>query len=1840
MAEDCTDGDYLGAYSRFFTEFDRIKPNDQLPVSVAPYNLTKGEIVGEVVNITLQYLNKTQCPPSLQAHLVHQVVQEISSMCKKQPKDCGFKWEDETYSPLRLMQTVIAKINEICTRYLDNSRLALLPPPPCTPLPQVVAGGNKNFRRSMEDRYVVLHDLNATFGIQDDSTVNYYAVFDGHAGQGAAIYCANHLHQYLTENIYYPSNPEQALYQAFNITDTEFKEKYRTQKVNGGTTAVCTLIVDKKLYVAWVGDSTATLIKRDDVVQLVKPHRLHREDERRRIEEMGGIVMQKMGIFRVNGELSVSRAIGDVLYKPFVTASPETSCVTLDGTEDFLVLASDGLTDFVRPAEIVTILYHEIRRNPNGLDRAHHILLQWAKYAGSRDNITLIVVLLTPASEIAARRGHFHPYIVSSVNDILEEMNSKDKPMPRDIEYAQNAIESKVLKQTMISDPCDRDDGDIMEASNGKHENGDADYDYSDLGPETNVDAIDDVPMPVKNLSYEFYKDQELDKEPMDESNIVARPDNNLHEKRHEITSDVLRDEVADKIYEEMQNEVRRSFEENVEESKKEDRVEDSRDMVDEAGPMDYDDSPPSPQANKPLQHALIQEADNVADSEDSEDEWNYYRVDPNKDKDSADPVDEVQEPRNEEQESEKLSVEEAESPKLPVEEEKLPVEEEIEKLPVEEEIESKIQSEEEEVKCESPKEDLHELINTEISAEDKAKEFEEEKEEEIEEHEDSVEEHEKSKTMDFPLNPDAAEFIPISPQFTGTTMNLEDFPVSGSPFKQVPQMDDIQVPSQSEFEKEICQRPREVENEDKEYQNGDHVQPNSDLADYMNDRQKAASFINTLDDSEISSTKAEYGDTSVSFLTTTEFHRTGISTVDESFTNSERDYDIAKDPMAMSFTPSDFEAAFDNKDVDLNAVHDLSNSDLDEKNDTVEKEEPPTIQTAEPQFKSTNNIESSEDEHPPSEVVPEDSVDLVNLSSQQEESDATFIEHTDKPQIVSDFLTFQAESSPMEQQETPKDDHSPLTENYSAKFESEKEPVSVDNEQPLSPSSADIDETKPIDEASEDAALPIIDLQKETSAKETDTPSSLSPVPDVIDSEVLASVDSADEAHAPTQCLLHADAPEFTPKEPYSFRSFDMETNEVCRSPIEDDVCQMRSAQVQDTYQTPVEKLSEPSCLYQPYSTEAGNVDEPSQNLQQLHVDTEPEEKEEQDVKPEVDAKPAEGNLLNFAEEQQVCAKSPVEPELTPPISPREEVKSPQMDDLVCPIRSVEQKPEAPIEFVEQESEAPVEPVEQKPEVPVEPIEQKPEVPVEPIEQKPEVPVEPFDLKPELPVQPAEQKPEEVEPKEEGPMEADILEVKPEEEIEPAKEAVLNLSASMQEFTGLENELRPKAEEVVEPCVVPQEVQEVPKEEELKEKIEPEKPVEPIVVEEECKVEEKKEVEEVPSLMKEPEIEKAVEAVETVQAVEAVEEPAKVEAPENKIAETAAAAGAAATAVVVAAAATTMQSKAKSKTATKPAKTATSKTTTPKSTPTSPSKAAISSTRMSTATAKKSTTTATRPKDLDAPKKSTVSSTTLKTSTPKPAAKTTTPASTPKATTRTSTGAAAKPKTAPTTAKTTTTEKKATANGDVKPLSKPAAAKPASKAAPAATKTTLTKSSTTRTSTGTTTSKPRPATATTTTKTNTTAKSSTTTTTTSSSARPKTAPSAGSTTKTTRMSTSKAPMIDKQVKETANKQISMARTSTVTKSRVSNSTTTTTAKRVSSTTKTTTAASPIKKTSVTKVSGKTSTGAKTPTEKAKVLQNGVSEKVEMNTIIDDVPKKDLSPVIAPNDNQLIMISD
>lgn len=60
---------------------------------------------------------------------------------------------------------------------------------------------------------------------QNIQHVNYYAVFDGHNGSGAASYSSAHLHQFLVESQFYPMYPEQALSDAFKITDRHLLAK-------------------------------------------------------------------------------------------------------------------------------------------------------------------------------------------------------------------------------------------------------------------------------------------------------------------------------------------------------------------------------------------------------------------------------------------------------------------------------------------------------------------------------------------------------------------------------------------------------------------------------------------------------------------------------------------------------------------------------------------------------------------------------------------------------------------------------------------------------------------------------------------------------------------------------------------------------------------------------------------------------------------------------------------------------------------------------------------------------------------------------------------------------------------------------------------------------------------------------------------------------------------------------------------------------------------------------------------------------------------------------------------------------------------------------------------------------------------------------------------------------------------------------------------------------------------------------------------------------------------------------------------------------------------------------
>eukprot|EP00184_Porphyridium_aerugineum_P003099 CAMPEP_0184693802 /NCGR_PEP_ID=MMETSP0313-20130426/1958_1 /TAXON_ID=2792 /ORGANISM="Porphyridium aerugineum, Strain SAG 1380-2" /LENGTH=865 /DNA_ID=CAMNT_0027151973 /DNA_START=407 /DNA_END=3004 /DNA_ORIENTATION=+ len=157
-----------------------------------------------------------------------------------------------------------------------------------------------------------------------------------------------------------------------------------------GSTAVTALIRKGRLYVAHAGDSRAVISENGAAKQLTEDHRATREDEAARIEAAGGFVL--MG--RVEGTLAVSRGLGDEKYKKYVLPEPEVSLRELDPSDRFLIMATDGLWDWVKNQDAINIIENECeaKQDQFDLEIATRLLVEEALNRGSTDDLTVIVI--------------------------------------------------------------------------------------------------------------------------------------------------------------------------------------------------------------------------------------------------------------------------------------------------------------------------------------------------------------------------------------------------------------------------------------------------------------------------------------------------------------------------------------------------------------------------------------------------------------------------------------------------------------------------------------------------------------------------------------------------------------------------------------------------------------------------------------------------------------------------------------------------------------------------------------------------------------------------------------------------------------------------------------------------------------------------------------------------------------------------------------------------------------------------------------------------------------------------------------------------------------------------------------------------------------------------------------------------------------------------------------------------------------------------------------------------------------------------------------------------------
>lgn len=121
--------------------------------------------------------------------------------------------------------------------------------------------------------------------------------------------------------------------------------------VRAGCTSVVALMVGDQLYVANAGDSRGVLCRGGSAVALSFDHKPKKRREFERITAAEGFVNR---VGRVNGNLNLSRSIGDLKYKQrkdmpreaqIITAEPDVSVVTLRPGDEFFVLACDGIWD-------------------------------------------------------------------------------------------------------------------------------------------------------------------------------------------------------------------------------------------------------------------------------------------------------------------------------------------------------------------------------------------------------------------------------------------------------------------------------------------------------------------------------------------------------------------------------------------------------------------------------------------------------------------------------------------------------------------------------------------------------------------------------------------------------------------------------------------------------------------------------------------------------------------------------------------------------------------------------------------------------------------------------------------------------------------------------------------------------------------------------------------------------------------------------------------------------------------------------------------------------------------------------------------------------------------------------------------------------------------------------------------------------------------------------------------------------------------------------------------------------------------------------------------------------
>eukprot|EP00397_Hematodinium_sp_SG-2012_P014778 GEMP01015036.1.p1 GENE.GEMP01015036.1~~GEMP01015036.1.p1 ORF type:complete len:613 (+),score=112.55 GEMP01015036.1:162-2000(+) len=274
--------------------------------------------------------------------------------------------------------------------------------------------GMQGCRPTMEDAEVCIHDL----GVSNFRQCSFFAVYDGHGGKECVNFVRANLHRTFARKLNerggldhsrrVRSDITEVLHEVFLDTDARFLETLAgppAQYCTSGCTAVVVLSIGGTLWCANVGDCRAVLSRGGVAVDLSSDHKPQREDECKRIEAAGGFISYG----RVLGRLAVSRAFGDPEYKclmeesggdglvgPVVNCVPEIREDSLQDSDEFVLLACDGVFDVFTSQDAVDFVRAELARMPSHEQDPQVVANSLTHTAihsrNSKDNVTAVIL--------------------------------------------------------------------------------------------------------------------------------------------------------------------------------------------------------------------------------------------------------------------------------------------------------------------------------------------------------------------------------------------------------------------------------------------------------------------------------------------------------------------------------------------------------------------------------------------------------------------------------------------------------------------------------------------------------------------------------------------------------------------------------------------------------------------------------------------------------------------------------------------------------------------------------------------------------------------------------------------------------------------------------------------------------------------------------------------------------------------------------------------------------------------------------------------------------------------------------------------------------------------------------------------------------------------------------------------------------------------------------------------------------------------------------------------------------------------------------------------------------